>query len=849
MLTVALSTLRVRWVSFVGTFVALAFGVGLMATAIPVIAATGGVAAPAQHRYAKAPVVVVPNTTIDVVDDSGQVESTAIAQQPGLPAAVVKAVGATGKVIADHSFYAQLAAGPKDQVGRGWSIAAAGGYRLTAGHAPTRDGEVVVGGGARSLIGRTLPLTTSTGPMTVTVTGVTAKVPFEDAVFFTDAQAAQLSPAVDALAAYGSAAEVRQGVKEGFGGASHALVLTGDARLTADPHHAELLALIDSVDTPLGLAAGVAGFVAVFVVAGTFALSIAQRRRELALLRLVGSTRRQLRTLIYFEAVMVGVLASAAGCAMSPAGVPLCRIWLIDHQIVTADFVVPVTWWALLTAAGIGMVTALIGVLVSSRRAGRVNPGEALQEASVERRPRGGHSFRWVAGGLALAAGIVAVTSTAALQPEAGANAAASASLVLVIVGACATLAGVLAAPLIRLFTALPGLLAARRDRDAADAGGVVWTTARQSALTAFRRTSATTTPVVIIVSLAGCLLGTIGTINAAHVSGVRQQLSRTDYVIQPAGTPGLSRTVVQRVRSLTGITPLVTTPTTVFASRPLKPALARHAAAINSTALGAVAGLRVSSGSLSNLGPDSIVVSDVWPGSPKTGQRIKVWLADGTRKNLKVAAVLAAGNTDVRAYVDSSHDGTTPLAGRIDVRLAPGADRARTVAALRTAVHGLGARVTTADQVAAAATDANEESSRNGILMILGLSILYALIALANTLVMTISDRRRELAMLRLAGATTGQVLGAVAVETLMCVGAGAVLGALGSAISITGSWAALRQLVGPTPAVVPWSTIGELVAVCAAAALVAAVAPALMALRRGAGRNILADISGEAG
>lgn len=848
MLSVAFSTLRVRWISFVGTFVALTFGVGLMATAIPVIAATGSIAYPDRHRYASAPVVVVPDTTIDVVDDSGQVESTAVAAQPGLPTAVVTAVARTGKVVADHTFYAQLATGPADQVGRGWSAAAAGGYRLTSGHAPATDGQVVVGGGSASLVGRTLPLLTATGRRTVTVTGVTAAAPFEHAVFFTDAEAARLSPAVDALAAYGPADEVRKAVAAGFGGTSHALVLTGRDRVTADPHHAALLTQMDSVDTPLGLAAGVAGFVAVFVVAGTFALSITQRRRELALLRLVGSTRRQLRTLIYFEAVLVGLLASVAGCAIGLAGVPLCRTWLVDHDIVSADFTVPVTWWALLTAALIGMATALVGVVVSSRRAGRVSPGEALLEASVERRPRGGHLFRWVAGGLALAAGVVAVSGTATMQPEAGANAASSASLVLVIVGACATLAGVLAGPVIRLLTALPSGRAARRDRDPADVGGAVWTTARQSALTAFRRTSATTTPVVIIVSLAGCLLGTIGTINAAQVSGVHRELARTDYVVRPTGTPGLSRDLVDRVRAVPGTTALVTTPTTVFASRPLKPALARHAAAVDSSALGSVSGLRVSTGTLNGLGPDSIVVSDAWPGSPHTGDRIKVWLADGTPKKLRVAAVLAAGNNDVRAYVDSSYAGTA-MAGQIDVRLAAGTDRAKTAAALQAAVHGAGARLATPRQVAAAATDANEESSRNGMLMILGLSILYAVIALANTLVMTIGDRRRELAMLRLAGATTGQVLGAVAVETLMCVAAGAVLGGLGSAISITGSWASLRQLVGATPAVVPWSTLGGLVVVCAVTALLAAVLPAALALRRGGGRSILADISGEAG
>ncbi|MFC5667737.1 FtsX-like permease family protein [Kitasatospora misakiensis] len=854
MLSVALSTLRIRWTSFVGTFVALALGVGLMATAMLVIGATAGVADLAQQRWSGAPAVVVPDTGIDLADDSGQIQSTPVAQQPGLSAAVVAAVARTGRVVEDHTFYAQLAGGPAEQVGRGWSAAEAGGYRLTAGAAPAAAGQVVVGGGDAGLVGRTLPLLTADGPREVTVSGVTEAVPFEHAVFFTDAEAARISPAVGALAAYGPAEAVRQAVAEAGGrGPERAAVLTGKERATADPHHAFLLSQMDNVDTPLGLAAGVAGFVAVFVVAGTFALSVAQRRRELALLRLIGSTRRQLRRLIHAEAVLVGVLASAAGCGLGLVGAPLCRSWLVDHKIVSADFTVPIAGWALATAAVIGLVTAVVGVVVSSVRAGLISPGEALREAAVERSPRAANVFRWTVGGLALAAGVVAVSGTATMQPEAGSNAAASASLVLVVVGAFVTLAGVLAGPVIRLVTALPARLSRAASGPADDAdevGGAVWSTARQSALTAFRRTAATTTPVVIVVSLAGCLLGTIGTINAAQVSAVGRQLSHADWVVSPAGTPGLSKALVDRVRAVPGITAVVSTPTAVYAEEQGPSALSLQAAAVDAAGLATVAELPVVSGSAADLGPGSIIVNTVWPGNPHAGGEVSAWLADGTRKQFKVAAVLQAGADSTQAYLDASDNpaGST-LPSRILVRLAPGTDRATASAALQSAVAGLGARISTPDEVSAAATDANQESSKNGMLMILGLSVLYALVALANTLVMTLGDRRRELAMLRLAGATRGQVLRAVATETLLCVGAGALVGAIASAISIGGSWAALRQLVGPTPAVVPWSTVGELLAGCAVIGLAAAVVPAALALRGGDGRSILAGIAGEAG
>lgn len=90
--------------------------------------------------------------------------------------------------------------------------------------------------------------------------------------------------------------------------------------------------------------------------------------------------------------------------------------------------------------------------------------------------------------------------------------------------------------------------------------------------------------------------------------------------------------------------------------------------------------------------------------------------------------------------------------------------------------------------------------------------------------------------------------MLRAVAVETLMCVAAGTLLGVLGTAISVGGSWAALTDLVGPTPAVVPWTVLGVLAACCAAIALSAAVLPATLALRGRDGRSILRGAAGAA-
>ncbi|WP_369182986.1 FtsX-like permease family protein [Streptomyces sp. Y1] len=853
MLTLALASVRLRWASFVGSFVALTCGVALMAVSVLVIAATTDVPDQGRQRFSQAPVLVTANLGVDFRTATGETSTTPVAAQPGLSPELIAAVAATGRAVPDRTFYTQLADGPSSQVGRAWSAAELGGYRLTAGSAPAADDQVVLGGGSPEQVGRPVRYVTADGPHTATVSGVTEVEPFEHAVFFTDAQAARYCPAVGVLAAFGPADAVRRAV-DAAGGEHVARVLTGGDRAQADPHHAEVSHRLEDVQTPLGLSAAVSAGTAVFVVAGTFALSIAQRRRELALLRLIGATRRQLRTLVHREALVVGVLASAAGCALGAAGAAPAGRWLVERDLVPPGFTVPIAWWALLTAAVIGLLTALGGVLLSSLKAGLISPGEALADADVERPSRLSLAFRWTAGLLVLGGALAAVAVTAEYWPDAAANAADSLSLLLAVVAGCVLLAGVLAGPTIRLLTLLPGLAARLRGRTAEDGGGIVWATARQSSLTAFRRTAATTTPVVLIVAFAGCLLGSIDTINRAQVTEVRNRLSAADFVVTPAGTPGLNRAVVDRVRAVPGVRALVTTPTAVLAADVTGQSLVPfRAAAADPAALAEVDRLPVVAGSLADLRPGSVVLSRTWPGSPQVGQQVDVRLADGTPRSLRVAALLGTGAEAVQAWVTPTDAVTGGVGGpaltdRIDLRLLPGADRQQAATALRTAVDGLGARLATPEEIWSGATDSTEEASWNALLMILGLAICYAAIALANSLVMTVTDRRRELSLLRLAGATKAQVLRAVAVETLLCVAAGTLLGALGTALSVGGSWAALTHLVGPTPAVVPWGALATLATCCAAIALTAAVLPAALTLRGRDGQSILRGATGPA-
>ena len=173
MLSVALATLRARWVSFAGAFLTLALGSGFVAIMLMTLTATSGIPFPGPQRFAAAPIVVVPHKTERFTAD-GFPFSLPVQQPGGLPAPVVKRLASTGRTVPDHTFPAQQAGGPPGQVGHAWSAASFTPYRLVAGHPPATASEVVVGGGSPALVGHRVQVTTAEGTSTYTVAGVTA---------------------------------------------------------------------------------------------------------------------------------------------------------------------------------------------------------------------------------------------------------------------------------------------------------------------------------------------------------------------------------------------------------------------------------------------------------------------------------------------------------------------------------------------------------------------------------------------------------------------------------------------------------------------------------------------------
>lgn len=110
----------------------------------------------------------------------------------------------------------------------------------------------------------------------------------------------------------------------------------------------------------LGIVVGIVFFVSIFIVSSTFAFAVAQRRRDMALLRLVGAGRQQVRRLLIGEAVLVGAIGTLVGI---PTGVLVADAQdrlLVGLDLVPEGFQTEWQMWIVLVSCGVGVVVAAL---------------------------------------------------------------------------------------------------------------------------------------------------------------------------------------------------------------------------------------------------------------------------------------------------------------------------------------------------------------------------------------------------------------------------------------------------------------------------------------------------------
>ena len=377
MLRLALLTARGRAGTFAGAFVALtASSAIVMAGAMPFESALR--TQPPVERYAGTAAVV---TGQQIVGSDHDVVLGERARVSSALAGRLAAVPGVRAAIPDVSAPARL--GGRVAAAHGWSSAALTPYELTAGRPPAGSREVVTGYPAK--LGTKLRLASTEAARTVTVVGVARPrqpVRQRAAIFLTDAEATRLAghpgrvDAIGVLAGPGfDAARLRS---------RGAVVLTGSDRGRAE--YPELQAARTTLIAVTAAFGGLALFIAIFVVASTMGLSIQQREREIALLRAVAATPGQIRRMIAFEALIVGLVGAAAGIW---PGMILGRELtegLVEHGIAPPNLVPSEGWLPVAAAVGGAVLAALLAVLGAGRRAAKVSPTLALSDAAVEPR-------------------------------------------------------------------------------------------------------------------------------------------------------------------------------------------------------------------------------------------------------------------------------------------------------------------------------------------------------------------------------------------------------------------------------------------------------------------------------
>ncbi|MFD0539531.1 FtsX-like permease family protein [Actinomadura luteofluorescens] len=272
--------------------------------------------------------------------------------------------------------------------------------------------------------------------------------------------------------------------------------------------------------TLLGMATPLAMFLAVFIVGSTFAFAVEQRRKDLALLRMLGGSRPQLVRLLLGEAFLLGLAGSVVGILLGVPGTWLQARLLVGIGLLPSGFSPRWSAGVLLMSPGVGISVAIFGVLSASYRAARVRPLDALRGAP--RATRVMTVGRWLSGVSSLALTILMISA----GHGADLLGALLFGMAVSIFGSIALSAlSPLAVPLVG--RALGTVLRT----------GVLGELAQANLRDAVRRSASTAAPVIVLV---GLLIGLTGALNSlARATGADlERLTAADLVVTSKGPP-----------------------------------------------------------------------------------------------------------------------------------------------------------------------------------------------------------------------------------------------------------------------------------------------------------------------
>jgi len=551
--------------------------------------------------------------------------------------------------------------------------------------------------------------------------------------------------------------------------------------------------------------AAVALFTCMIVVANTFTILLAQRQRQLALLRCVGAGRGQIVRSVLAEAVILGALASLAGLVLAVGlgelGVFAADRYLADVLPVDGLVVSPV---ALLAPFGVGIVLTVLAALLPAVRATRTSPLAALRP---ETPPTGRvRVVRVVLGVLGVGAG-VGLLGWGVSQGDLTGG----------IAGGFLSFAGVLALGPV-LVPLLVGAVRGLARVSVGAPGALAVENARRNP----RRAAATTSALLIGVTLITMM--TVGATIARTVSD--EEISGqvpVDAVVSSATGEGVTAAQVERLRTVPGIEA-----TTVIHEIPEATIRGREETVVAVSLVDPeVRDVLRAPRLVEGLAPGVVLLDPTTAANAGVvdGGTVTVPWGRATARVAKVGAPVAPVS-DV-----SGRQGRAV----VWLRMADDADPDEVSNALNRAAADEGGLQVSSPAAARAELDRAVDAILLVTIGLLAVAVLIALVGVGNTLGLSVIERTRESALLRALGLTGRQLRGMLAVEAAVL---SAVAVVLGVAMGIGYGWAGIATLFADiaddgVPLVVPWARIALVAAVAIVAGLLASVLPARRASR----------------
>ena len=521
-------------------------------------------------------------------------------------------------------------------------------YELASGHAPASGDEIVIDKASADKagyhVGDIATVLTKSEPQQFTIAGI-ATFAGEDspagatAVLFTDATATELlaepgqADAIAVTADPGVSQDAATAAIQAAVG-NDVEVITGATLIAQD--QAALAADIKAFSVIMLVFAFVAVFVGAFIINNTFSITVAQRTRDMAMLRAIGASGRQVKRSVLTEALVVGVLASAAGLVAGIGVASGLRVLMSVFGFEMPNGPMVISSQAMILSFAVGVGITVLSAWLPARRAARIAPIAALREVNVDR--SASSTKRAVVGTVITGGGIAALV--AGLQGE----------LALVGLGALATFVGVavlspvLARPVAKLF-GLP--LRAR---------GLAGELATRNAMRNPKRTARTAASLMIGVALVGFITVFAASAKSSLAGSLETEFTGT-HIVETGGydnSVGLSPDLADELRVTPGVdvvTQARTSPAVVDGSA------TDFFSAFDATTVDEVFKLGSVEGSLDSLGADGIAVS-------AEEAATKGWTLGST-----VPATFPGGDTTF--VVEAIYSGSTDWVGAMFVDLA----------------------------------------------------------------------------------------------------------------------------------------------------------------------------------